>query len=1256
MRRRVLVISAVLLVLFLSLPVATVHWLCYTESGLRWLVARAEKLEKTKMRFEGVQGRLADPIVIRRFELDHERVRIVATDIRTQLDLRALLLQTIATRDLELGTIEVQLRRRKTAPVPRAPRFLPSWLRIQVERLDVNDARVLLVNGRTIEAAPVRTGATLTSGRLSLEQAQVVSGPYRVAGSLDVLAADPVGLEGQLDWVVNLPEQPQYSGKLELEGDLGELQVQAALARPFAAAVAGTARALTGEWTWKASTRAEKFDLRPWQPKSNLGPFSAQIEGEGNRDTLSIAGVVTPAELPTGPVQISLRGGVEGRALRAESLVLRFPARGGELQAAGLIEFDGGPPSVDLRGRWSKLGWPLEAPRVTSDSGTFVLSGPLPYAFSVEGNVQAPRSIAARVSARGELDRAQVRASALDVRALAGRVQGSGALSWAGDRPWEARLVATGLNPAIAHRAFDGRLSFRFAGNGRGFDADGTWRMDLSAVRGTVRSQALSGRASVQRSGRTIRVRDTNLRYGTAQLVADGVYGRERDLHVELRAPDLSIVVPQARGSVDLKADLEGNEETPQLGLELQAQGLEYQVEESRYVVGRIEASADVDLSDRESSFLRLTAQELGTADRRLRSLRVTIDGRASAHDLLVRADAGNAQVDVKTHAALANREWSGELQRLTLTSGEVRMDLASAVRFFASRERAEIAPFCLTDGQRRACAQGRWSENGPWLAVASADSVPLRLLAAGLPRPTEYSGVLGFEARAGGAPGKPWTADARVDVADGVLRYRRASGKVETFEIGTGRLQASATPEAFTASASLQASRAAKLDAKLRAVRTGADWRRFPLSGSAQASTSELSFVPIVLPEIDRASGELRADLEFRGTLGAPEIEGALVLERGAMDLYAINLQLREVGARLELARNTLRLEARMHAGKGTAAIEGDLAWVERKPRGTLRFSGESLELVNVPEARIVASPTLRFRLDGRRIDVDGAVRIPYARLAPANLSGAALPSEDEVITGQQATPPENRFVVTTGVHVILGDDVTIESYGLSGKLRGGVLVYSASGEVSTGIGEITVGDGKYTLYTRELEIERGRLVFSGGPLADPGVDLRAIKRLPDVIAGVHVRGTLRQPRLSFFSDPPLGQNQIASLLVTGRTLDSLQDGGSQNAGQSREALLAQGGALIAGRLGEQLGLKDLVVESDAENPSSLVLGTYLSPRLYVSYGISLAESINTFKLRYTLGDRWTLKTEAGENRSADVVYTIDRRNPATTAPLIER
>jgi translocation and assembly module TamB len=56
------------------------------------------------------------------------------------------------------------------------------------------------------------------------------------------------------------------------------------------------------------------------------------------------------------------------------------------------------------------------------------------------------------------------------------------------------------------------------------------------------------------------------------------------------------------------------------------------------------------------------------------------------------------------------------------------------------------------------------------------------------------------------------------------------------------------------------------------------------------------------------------------------------------------------------------------------------------------------------------------------------------------------------------------------------------------------------------------------------------------------------------------------------------------------------------------------------------------------------VVLGKALSPKLFVSYGISIAEAINTVKLRYSLNPRWSLKAEAGLEQSADVEYRIER------------
>jgi translocation and assembly module TamB len=149
-------------------------------------------------------------------------------------------------------------------------------------------------------------------------------------------------------------------------------------------------------------------------------------------------------------------------------------------------------------------------------------------------------------------------------------------------------------------------------------------------------------------------------------------------------------------------------------------------------------------------------------------------------------------------------------------------------------------------------------------------------------------------------------------------------------------------------------------------------------------------------------------------------------------------------------------------------------------------------------------------------------------------------------------------------------------------------------------------------------------------------------------VTVGLNVRGTLQAPRLSFFSDPTMPQTQIVTYLLTGKPTDAVSSNDTATMSSAREALALQGGGLLASQIGRRLGLEEVGVESSMDSDgganTALVLGKFLSPRLFISYGISLTESINTLKLRYTISDKWIFKTEAGENQSADLEYTIER------------
>ena len=56
-------------------------------------------------------------------------------------------------------------------------------------------------------------------------------------------------------------------------------------------------------------------------------------------------------------------------------------------------------------------------------------------------------------------------------------------------------------------------------------------------------------------------------------------------------------------------------------------------------------------------------------------------------------------------------------------------------------------------------------------------------------------------------------------------------------------------------------------------------------------------------------------------------------------------------------------------------------------------------------------------------------------------------------------------------------------------------------------------------------------------------------------------------------------------------------------------------------------------------------MVGKYLTPRLYISYGVGLLESISTVKLRYQVSDRWNIVTESSAIASGgDINFTIER------------
>ena len=54
--------------------------------------------------------------------------------------------------------------------------------------------------------------------------------------------------------------------------------------------------------------------------------------------------------------------------------------------------------------------------------------------------------------------------------------------------------------------------------------------------------------------------------------------------------------------------------------------------------------------------------------------------------------------------------------------------------------------------------------------------------------------------------------------------------------------------------------------------------------------------------------------------------------------------------------------------------------------------------------------------------------------------------------------------------------------------------------------------------------------------------------------------------------------------------------------------------------------------------------VGTYIAPKIFISYGIGVFGQENVFSVRYDLGRSWGVKATSGESQTGlDISYTIE-------------
>jgi len=783
----------------------------------------------------------------------------------------------------------------------------------------------------------------------------------------------------------------------------------------------------------------------------------------------------------------------------------------------------------------------------------------------------------------------------------------------------------------------------------------------------------LNGQGSVHVVGKRLLPSDAALSIAGNDIELHGSFGAPGDrLRFRVAAPQLARLGFGLAGAVNADGDLTGSLAHPNATLTYDAHGVSFGENRVGAATGRAL------IRDGANGALEFTtdARDVHTSIADLTSLSAHVSGTRAKHtfdaaakgtlrgrpvDLVLAASGGFADTRDGPH-------WAGTVTRFA-NRGMPALELQTPLAINAGREFVTLGATRLTLEGARLDLKSFVYDRGAIRSAGSASNLSVaRLLAIReqlTGTPSRVRSDLVFSGDWDFTLGR---------TASGYARLERVSGDLSVDTVRSGlaplgitalsaRADFSAGPR-LRATLHAAASRIGTADANV-SVPLSPDPARggqlsvaadAPLAGTIAADVPSLKTTGGLFGPSYVLDGRAALRLTVAGTTSKPALSGALTGDGLAATFIDQGVQLKDGVVRIVLSENLVDFQrVEFHGGDGTLRATGQVRLDRAEPDVTAHIVADKLELFAAPDRRLSLSGSATVANGGPAggMDIDGKFKIDRALFDMPEQPAPKL-SDDVVIVRNNAVvrgapppieptmnKPVSRFAPRANIDIDLGRNFRFRGRGADLGLRGTVTVMSAPSQPLRAIGNVGVTEGStYTEFGRKLAIENGFFTFNG-PVANPGINILAMRRNQEVEAGVQVTGTVNAPIVKLVSEPNVSDNEKLSWLLFGHGTDQGNNVGQQS---SMTAALALLGSATGKHVAQTFGLDEFTVgrsEVGLTDPQVVMLSKAINERLVLGYEQGLQSAANAFKATINLSRFWAVSTYTGTFQGIDINYT---------------
>ena len=806
-----------------------------------------------------------------------------------------------------------------------------------------------------------------------------------------------------------------------------------------------------------------------------------------------------------------------------------------------------------------------------------------------------------------------------------GELDIKGKLELFNDRLLEAEVSSKNFNPGKLHSDFPvGSINGDIKLNGVLAEEKFSGKMQFgnSVLSGAV----LSGNADVLYEKQHLARAAADIRLGRNRVKTDGSFGKAGDrLNLDINAPELDKFGFGLGGALTAKGFLAG--EPKSISADLSGSVRNLRVKQAVNIRELdFKAAASPDYS--RPLNLQINGRELvipGSSGEstRIDTVNAAVSGTGMRHSIRSSGSMAmggkNYKLDLEADGGLdKENRWKGTVGRLDL-SGGFNLKLQNRMSLEAGAERVALgAAQWSAMGGRLNLNSFVWDKKNGLTSKGTAANLNVAELESFFKMPVEHNLVLSADWDLAYSQNARGFLNVRQQSGDIVLPYRKQALGLNGLTLQT-RFQNGRIDNQINGK-----TRYGNIVGNVGiSQQFGNSIMQAPISGNLKIDIPDLAALKNLMPVGQSISGTLNADTIISGRVGEPQLRGNL----NGDNLYYVN---RDLGVILDNGSLRSRLNGQQwqiqsllfKRGNGNINLSGTVGWGGGVPAVDVDAVLDKYGILDKPRRRLTASGNTHFRYSYKNgIILDGSLKVDEGNFG-FQKSGMPELDDDVVVLGEPKKETRDSVPFSMNIDLDLNDKVFFRGEGVDVTLGGRLKLTAQPKQDIQAVGTVAVVKGKYKAYGQDLNITKGTVSFVG-PLSRPNLNIRAVRNLSPVGAGVEVLGNLENPRVTLVANEPMSEKDKLSWLILNRA-SSGSDG-------DEAALTAAASAFLAGKINDRIGLVDDFgltskrsrnAQTGELNPAEQVLtvGKQLSSELYLGYEFGLTSASQTVKLVYQL------------------------------------